>query len=202
MKILVFSDIHGDLKALEKLMDTEADYYFAAGDMVSWGRGLDDIGKILQKRAAQTYVLPGNHETEDQIRAMCERFSLQAFHGKTFASNGYRFAGLGYSNPTPFHTPGEYSEEQLARRLDRFVGLRPLVLVCHCPPLRTALDEASKGVHLGSRSVREFVEREQPEYFFCGHIHESAGRKDMLGDSRGVNAGKSGYLLDLATIEP
>jgi len=41
MKILVFSDIHGDLGALERLMEVEADYYFAAGDMVNWGRGLD-----------------------------------------------------------------------------------------------------------------------------------------------------------------
>lgn len=202
MKVLVFSDIHGDLRALEKLMETEADYYFAAGDMVSWGRGLEDIGKILQKRAAQTYVLPGNHETEDQIRAMCERFSLQAFHGSTFASNGYRFAGLGYSSPTPFHTPGEYSEAQLAERLKPFAGLKPLVLVCHCPPLGTSLDQASTGEHLGSRSMREFIEREQPEYFFCGHIHESAGREDTIGGSRGFNVGKTGYLLELATIEP
>ena len=32
MKLLIFSDIHGDKAALEKLMNVEADYYFAAGD--------------------------------------------------------------------------------------------------------------------------------------------------------------------------
>ena len=33
MKLLIFSDIHNNLKALERLMDMEADYYFAAGDL-------------------------------------------------------------------------------------------------------------------------------------------------------------------------
>src|ERR1035438_1317731 len=41
MKLLIFSDIHGDLGALARLMDTEADYYVAAGDLVNFGRGLD-----------------------------------------------------------------------------------------------------------------------------------------------------------------
>ncbi len=40
MRILVFSDIHGDRAALETLMDRDADLYIAAGDLVSWGRGL------------------------------------------------------------------------------------------------------------------------------------------------------------------
>ena len=51
MKLLVFSDIHGDLAALSRLMDTEADYYVAAGDLVSFGRGLDRCGEILARRA-------------------------------------------------------------------------------------------------------------------------------------------------------
>jgi len=199
VKILVFSDVHGDLKALERLVETEADYYFAAGDMVNWGRGLDQVGRILSRRAGKMYVLPGNHETEAAIAGMAERFTLQAFHGETFAADGYHFAGLGYSNPTPFNTPGEYTEEELTDRLQQFAGLKPMVLVCHCPPLETRLDEASSGGHFGSRAMREFIEQEQPAYFFCGHIHESAGREDSIGACRCVNAGKQGYLLELAS---
>ncbi len=37
-RALIFSDIHSDSKALEILMDIEADYYFAAGDLVNWGK--------------------------------------------------------------------------------------------------------------------------------------------------------------------
>ncbi len=42
---LIFSDIHNDVRALERLMEIEADYYFAAGDLVSWARGLDQNGR-------------------------------------------------------------------------------------------------------------------------------------------------------------
>ena len=44
VKLLIFSDIHGDKAALEKLMAIEADYYFAAGDLANFGRGLERYG--------------------------------------------------------------------------------------------------------------------------------------------------------------
>ena len=201
MKLLVFSDIHNDMRALERLMDIEADYYFAAGDMVSWERGLNQMGEILRRRAERVYVLPGNHESEQDIAGLCKRFGLNAFHGKTIEQAGYHIAGLGYSNPTPFNTPGEYSEKELARRLAKFAGLNPLVLVCHCPPKDTPLDRVGEGLHAGSQSVRDFIERHQPDYFFCGHIHEAEGAVMELGKTRAVNAGKRGYLLDFDKIK-
>lgn len=200
MRILVFSDIHGDLKALEKLLETEADHYFAAGDMVSWSKGLDKVGEILSRRADRVHVLPGNHESAEAIRQMCERFSLDAFHGKSFAAGGYQFAGLGYSNPTPFNTPGEYSEQEIAARLGLFGNLDPMVLVCHVPPRDTILDRTSSG-HIGSAAVREFIERHQPRYFFCGHVHEAAGQEERIGACQAYNAGKQGRLVQLDKIE-
>lgn len=196
MKLLVFSDIHGAYDSLERLVETDADYYIAAGDLTSWGRGLDRCGEILSRRAGRTYVLPGNHETEEQIAGLCARFGLNEFHGRVFEAGGYHIAGLGYSNPTPFNTPGEYSEAEIARRLQNFEHLRPLVLICHCPPAGTALDRIRKGVHGGSVSVREFIERTQPQYFFCGHIHEAEGVTAYLGATQCVNTGRSGYMLE------
>jgi Icc-related predicted phosphoesterase len=198
VRLLVFSDIHSNHAALERLMAMEADYYFAAGDLVNWGRGLDACGRILEKRAGNVYVLPGNHESEAQIAGLCTQFGLQNFHGQTLDAGKYHIAGLGYSNPTPFNTPGEYSEAELAQRLALFEKLNPLVLICHAPPLGTALDRIREGVHGGSRSVREFVDRYQPEHFFCGHIHEAEGAEVKLGKTKAVNVGKRGYLLELS----
>src|ERR1035438_9465042 len=145
MKLLIFSDIHGDLGALARLMDTEADYYVAAGDLVNFGRGLDRCGPILARRADRVYLLPGNHETAAQIAGLCRDFGLHDFHEQQEQWGRYRVAGLGYSNPTPFHTPGEYTEAELARKLQNFAGLAPLLLICHCPPRGTALDQIRPG---------------------------------------------------------
>jgi uncharacterized protein len=197
MRLLIFSDIHGDKGALEKLMDIDADYYFAAGDLANWGKGLEKLGPVMQKRAERMYVIPGNHESETDIAGFCEQYGFHNFHGKSLEIEGHTVAALGYSNPTPFNTPGEYSEQELATRLQKFDGLDPLVLICHAPPKDTKLDRVGEGQHFGSMAVREFIDRRQPRYFYCGHIHEAAGQQDTIGKTQGWNVGKRGQMLTL-----
>jgi Icc-related predicted phosphoesterase len=45
--------------------------------------------------------------------------------------------------------------------------------------------------------MREFIEKHQPEYFFCGHIHEAEGVVFQMGGTRAMNVGKKGYLLEI-----
>lgn len=197
LKLLIFSDIHGDATALSRLMGIEADYYFCAGDLVNFARGLDAMGEIMQRRADKLYVIPGNHESSQHVTDFCAKFGFHDFHGGRMIVGDFEVVGLGYSNPTPFDTPGEYSEVELESRLHAFDGLKPLIAICHAPPFGTALDRITNLKHAGSKAIREFVRREQPRYFFCGHIHEAAGAQDKLGETSAINVGKKGYLLDL-----
>jgi Icc-related predicted phosphoesterase len=197
MKLLIFSDIHGDKAALERVMKQDADYYFCAGDLANWGKGLELLGPVMQPHADRVYVIPGNHESEDDIARFCERFGFNNFHGQSMRIGEHTVAALGYSNPTPFNTPGEYSEQELADRLARFEELKLRILICHCPPKSTNLDRAGDGQHFGSQAVREFIEKKQPDYFYCGHIHEAAGASEQLGRTQGVNVGKQGRMLEL-----
>ncbi len=197
MTILFFSDIHSDLAALERLLDIEADYYVSAGDLVNWAKGLSAVGEILQRRQGQVGVIPGNHESSAQIHTFCSDYGLEDLHGRTKQFGPYTLAALGYSNPTPFDTPGEYSEDELKQRLSLFHGIHPLILVCHCPPKDTLLDRSGPGRHFGSTAVRDFLEAEKPDYFICGHIHEAAGTQVTLGPTIAVNVGKKGYRLQV-----
>jgi Icc-related predicted phosphoesterase len=196
-RLLIFSDIHNDRQALQSLMNVDAEYYFAAGDLVSWARGLDKMAEPMKRRAGKVYVLPGNHESERNIADFCERHGFVNFHGGTLDVGGTHVAGLGYSTATPFETPGEYSEEEMAARLEKFVAWKPSVLICHAPPLDTDLDKIGTGLHAGSRSVRDFIEKYQPAHFFCGHIHEAEGVVIRMGATRAQNVGKKGYLLEV-----
>jgi Icc-related predicted phosphoesterase len=197
VRLLIFSDIHNDWKALDRLLAIDADYYFAAGDQVTWAKGIDRAGGILAHRADRVYVLPGNHESAEMVAAMCARHGLHNFHEQHIQVGRWHVAGLGYSSPTPFNTPGEYTEPQIAERLNKFAELNPLVLVCHAPPYGTALDQIRPGLHAGSHSVREFIDKHQPEHFFCGHIHEAEGVAIEMGRTRAKNVGKAGHLLEL-----
>ena len=196
-KLLIFSDIHNDWKTLERILLVEADFYLSAGDQVTWGRGLDRCGQILKTRGEKVWVLPGNHESAAQIAEFCDQYGLNDFHQRHFTAGAWHIAGLGYSSPTPFHTPGEYSEAQIAQRLAAFTDLHPLVLICHAPPYGTALDRVRPGLHAGSTAVRDFIQRCQPAHFFCGHIHEAEGVSFEMGQTRAHNVGKRAYLLEL-----
>ncbi len=203
MRFLFFSDIHSDLKSLERLVDQEADYYFCIGDLVSWARGLDKAGEILKQRAGKVFVIPGNHESAGDIQAFCNTYGLEDMHAQSRQFGSIHLAALGYSNPTPFNTPGEYSEDEIALRLEPFAGLSPLVLACHCPPKDTPLDCGSGNRHFGSTAIASFIDRVSPRYFLCGHIHEAEGVQANLGSEGktiGINVGKRGYLLDLSAL--
>jgi Icc-related predicted phosphoesterase len=201
MRAVIFSDIHNDRPTLERLLAQPADAYFAAGDLVNWDRGLDKLADTLKGRAsadAPLYVLPGNHESAREIELFCDRHGFVNFHGQTAEIGGVRFAGLGYSTLTPFDTPGEYTEDQMAEKLAPLAVYKPDVLICHSPPWNTKLDRIKEGLHAGSRSVLQFIEQHQPEHFFCGHIHEAEGVVVEIGNTRAMNVGKKGYVLELS----
>jgi hypothetical protein len=197
MRILIFSDIHGDVRAIEKLAAQTADIYISAGDLSTFGRGLDRCGQALRPLGQRCWVLPGNHETAQENADFCRKFGLVDFHRQVRELGGVHFAGLGYSNPTPFNTPGEYTEAQIAEALAAFERLTPLVLVVHFPPHGTELDQVRFGMNAGSKTLRSWVERHQPRKLFCGHIHECAGKSDTIGATHCINVGKAGYVLEV-----
>jgi Icc-related predicted phosphoesterase len=200
MKVLIFSDIHGDLAALARIVAQPADIYIDAGDLATFGKGLERCGEVLKPLRERLWVLPGNHETHKVTRELSERLGFVDFHRqlRPMESRGgvVQWAGLGYSNITPFNTPGEYSEEEIAEALSAFNGIKPLYLAVHCPPAGTKLDEYAPGKHAGSAAVRAWVEREQPAYLFCGHIHEAAGLRESIGATQCINVGKQGFAID------
>src|ERR1700679_2142226 len=197
MKVLIFSDTHGDLRSLERIIAQPADVYIAAGDLSNFGKGLNHFGEILKPLGEPLLVLPGNHETHQQMKEFCAKFGFVDFHRQRRNIGNSHWAGLGYSNITPFKTPGEYSESEIAAALALFAGLEKLYLVVHFPPLDTKLDEYAKGQHAGSPTLRAWVEKERPLYLFCGHIHETAGMTDRLGATQCINVGKDGYTIEV-----
>jgi Icc-related predicted phosphoesterase len=131
--------------------------------------------------------------------------------------------GLGASNATPWHSPREFSEEELLSQLNAMKESvdsdRPLIADIHVPPFRSSLDDAPmvdedlrpviKGGHLviapvGSTAVRQFIEETQPCLSLHGHIHE-CHRATRIGATQAVNPGSdysSGTLqAALVTID-
>ncbi|NWG02749.1 MAG: metallophosphoesterase family protein [Syntrophaceae bacterium] len=81
--------------------------------------------------------------------------------------------------------------------LDRFP--KPLipkktVYIMHSPPFGTRLDLIQGGKSAGSRSIKTFIEKNQPLLTLHGHIHEapelSGAFMDQIGETLSVNPGQ------------
>lgn len=197
MQLLVFGDIHQDFEALKRVVVKKADIYICHGDLSNLGKGLEEGGEILSPLRKRLWLMPGNNETREQTRALCKKHGFVDFHQRITKIDNFVFTGLGYSTPTPFNTPGEVSEEEFAKALKNFKGYQNLCLFVHNPPKDTQLDMIPSGVHVGSEKLRKFIEKEQPIYFFAGHIHENEGRVQRIGKTTCFGVGKSGLELIL-----
>ena len=120
---------------------------------------------------------------------------------------GFTMISVGYSNPTPWDSPRELPETELAARIDREAAKVPdmsrAIFNLHVPPRNTPIDQAmaldaefrpvlKSGAPVitgvGSSAVRDAISNYQPLKSLNGHIHESRGEA-RLGRSRSINPG-------------
>lgn len=203
-KILFFCDIHNDKEIIKKLKEKSLKYKPAllvcAGDISTFGF---DLGRTIKKIdfGIPMLIIPGNHEHPSQIEKAEKKFKfLKNIHEKDFIFENLEFVGMGGTNPTPFNTPYEMSEKKIAQKLSKLSEKmhknKKIILVTHVPSYNTKLDKINS-FHVGSHSLRKFIEKFQPELNICGHIHENEGIIDRIHKTKIINPGPEGKIFDL-----
>lgn len=121
--------------------------------------------------------------------------------------DGHEMLSSGWTNPTPWNTPREYPEEEILEYLEKISTQvqqpETAIFNLHPPPYDSKLDSApqlddeltvqtSMGEQImepvGSKAVREIIERHQPLLSLHGHIHESGGAVN-IGRTLAINPG-------------
>jgi len=195
-------DIHNNVSPLEHFPEIEkADGVIIHGDITNGGnisQAALMISSVVSKNS-NVYAQAGNMDGVGVLEYLDNKTTLLHRNGYELIP-GLGVMGVGMSTPTPFQTPGEYSEDQLSQWLEetwlKIKHLPHTFVVTHDPPYGTQLDRTS-GRHVGSRAVLSFIKKHQPDIMLCGHIHESKG-KDYIGKTRAVNPGtfgSGGYAL-------
>ncbi|MFO0972502.1 MAG: metallophosphoesterase [Phycisphaerae bacterium] len=81
----------------------------------------------------------------------------------------------------------------------------PWVFVCHCPPHDTVLDSNFQREPIGSRGVRQAIEKRQPLLSLHGHVSSSpditGACQTTLGKTVAINVGQHHEALCCALIE-
>jgi len=201
--LLLFSDLHAKAAAARRLVERarSVDVVIGAGDFGNVRRDIRVCIDVLRAIEKPAVLVAGNNESTEELAEACRDWpGAHVLHGSGITIAGVPFFGIGGGIPvTPFGAWSyDFTEEQAAALLaDCPSGC---VLVSHSPPQGT-VDVSSHGQHLGSRAVREAVLRLRPALVVCRHIHDSAGRRAVLGASPVVNAGPEGidWVLDEPT---
>ncbi len=205
MKIIAFGDIHmatsraGTIPEIEK-----ADLILLTGDLTNYGSETD-VKQVLDEIITinpRVLALFGNLDRKS-VNTCLDQLGINLHGQARLIDSKLLVLGVGGSNPTPFNTPSEFSEEELADLLQRawkqgrnllqqaeniLKHKIPTILISHPPPYNTTTDRVRSGRHVGSRSVRTFIEQHQPDICITGHIHESKG-EDRIGNTRIYNPG-------------
>lgn len=194
MKIVNFSDLHGQWRNLELLFEqvSLADLYIANGDLTHFGNQDETVNfvDLMNTVNKEWFAITGNCDLSEMEELL--RTNNKGLHSVIKQYKGLSFCGVSGSLPCPVKTPGEYSEAELSTTLQELsnglITFKNSVFVSHQPPLNTLSDRLPNGQHVGSVQLKRFIEKLQPSLFLTGHIHE--GRSiDKVGDCTIVNPG-------------
>lgn len=193
---LGFYPVHLDADEYERMRDDDA----AREAMVESTlheqveRWLALAAQRLAESGRALYVTGGNDDPLT-IEPILDRadYAVNAESRVLRIDDRHEMASTGYGNPTPWRCPRDIPEEDLAGRIERMLleveDMPAAIFNFHVPPLDSTLDVAPRldtsvqppavipgeTAPVGSRAVREAIERHQPMLALHGHIHESRG---------------------------
>jgi hypothetical protein len=161
----------------------------------------------LRGTGVRVFVCPGNDDELEVDEVVRRSDFVELGEGRMVDIDGFSMISTGWSNPTPWKTHREDSEEELGDRIDKMATQIPdqsrAIFNLHCPPYRSGLDEAPaidadlKLLHggralrpVGSTAVRQAIEKHQPLLSLHGHIHESKGAI-KIGKTLAINPGSA-----------
>jgi len=160
-------------------LDPVPDLVLVTGDLVQHGHG-DEYVRFARAMATLRipyYVVPGNHDHRDRMRAVLPRETYGESTGARirFALEGHAVRIIGLDATAPRRWPGaaldgaslRWFEETLARDPGR-----PAIVCVHQPPFRTGLHYLDAFGFVGGRRFRRAVERHPSGVLvLSGHIH-------------------------------
>jgi len=153
-------------------------------------------------------ITPGNDDDPVIDQVLEENEFVVAAEGKVvWLDDRHELLSMGWTNPTPWHTPRECDEAALRQRIDVLAAqvqdVEKAIFNLHAPPYGSGLDEApelnekiepKRGgtvmMSTGSTAVRDAIMEYQPLMGLHGHIHESRGCQ-KLGRTLCVNPGST-----------
>jgi uncharacterized protein len=192
VRILVISDLHGDLNSAHRAAAfVHPDMILSCGD---WGDPdqVDETDLTLLLETAPVYTTFGNHDPLDLLARLRNRDGTAVLlaQGKPVDIAGLRLAAIG-GIWAKSHAKRHYvTDADVAEAAARIAQAGPVdILITHGCPIGLA-DLTPTGRHGGQRCFLDAFQTVSPRLHLCGHLHVPQER--VLKDGRRIiNAGQT-----------
>ena len=186
MRILVLSDLHGELDSARRACDREAPgLILSCGD---WGDPdqVDEPTFAALLDVAPVYTTFGNHDPIDLLAGLRNRDDSPVLlaQGEPREVAGLRLAAIGGIWAKSHAKPHYVTDADVAEAAARIARSGPLdILLTHGCPIGLA-DLTPSGRHGGQRCFLDANKTIMPRLHLCGHLHVPQDR--TLKDGRRI----------------
>ncbi|MBW3014772.1 metallophosphoesterase [Candidatus Woesearchaeota archaeon] len=201
MKILATGDFHGDTdlakRLAEKAVKEEVDLVVICGDITMGEMSTDNLIGPFVKKGKKVVLIPGNHESFATADFLAELYGATNLHGYSIKSkdNKVGLFGCGGANVGMHQITEDETFNTLQKGFDKIKDIQKKIMVTHVHPSGTKMEKLC--VFPGSEGVKKALEKFQPDYLFCCHVHEAEGLVEVVGKTKVFNVGREGKIIDL-----
>jgi uncharacterized protein len=200
MKILAFGDIHGDSRLAERLAvraeNEKVDLVVLCGDITFNDQATSNLIGPFVKRHKKVVLIPGNHESFATADFLAQLYGAKNLHGYSIKAGDVGLFGAGGAN-IGIH---RIEEDEIYHLLKQgFAGIKDMkkkIMVTHVHPSGSMMEKFSRHVP-GSDGVKKAVDMFKPDILLCSHVHEAEGLEEKIGNTRVINVGKEGKIIEI-----
>ena len=199
MKILALSDLHGDTELVKKMAvlaeKEKVDLVTLAGDIFDQDNHVDGMIGPFKDKGLEVAILPGNHEGLAHINFLCQKYKIKNLHGYSIRIGDIGIFGCGYADVGPHQLTEQEFFKTLKDSHETIKDTKRKIMVTHIHPDKSIF---GFGVFPGSSGVRKALDEFQPDIHICGHIHETEGIEEVIGNTKVINVGKKGRIIEIS----
>lgn len=197
-KILAIGDIHGDTglvkRMAEKAKKENVDLVILAGDLTFGEQSENIIGPFI-KAKKQVLLIHGNHEGIATADFLSEMYpDTKNLHGYSIIFNNVGIFGAGGADFGVDPMSEETFKKLLGKAHNKIKNADKKILVTHMHPKGS---KAEFSGFEGSKSIRDAIEKYQPDFAIFSHIHEAAGLEEQIGKTKVINVSRKEKIFEI-----
>lgn len=206
MRATIASDIHMDLKLLQKILEQDTEMLIISGDLSNRGSMIEIqvvLDKISKSKFKYKIIVFGNHDIEAEFNIP---YIKNKYKNIIFLNNeivdieGLKIYGTPYVKAFCFWGFQCYTSDEKQKYTVPTEEVD--VIVTHEPPSHKDLSYLPFNEDIGNRHLRIYIEEtEKVKYIICGHVHENSRNEITLNNAKCYNVAMTYKNIEINTEE-